>query len=493
LRESGCLTADTRLIRADTNAEVTLGELVESGVTDVPVWSLDEQFRLVRSNLTHAFQSGTKPIFEMRLASGRVLTATDNHPFLTLDGWTPLGDLAEGDRIAVARVIPQSTSSQVIMSDDHIVLLAHMIGDGCHLARHGMQYTTTDLVSAELVSQAARRSFGIEPRLKRERGWYQLYLPSPHHLTHGRRIPLAEWLDDLGIFDKRSHEVYVPEVVFSFTRDQVALFLRHLWATDGCLWSTDTQNRVYYATSSRRLADGVQSLLTRLDIRSRLVVVSQRGGRDQYHVDVSGRDDQLRFLEEVGVAGARGEQADVLRERLQEKKANTNVDSIPAQVWDYVRTKAMPAAGVSGRELARRLEMSYCGSTLYQSGVSRARMSRLAEALDDSYLAALATSDVLWDRVVSITPKGTAPVFDATVEETHNFLANGVVAHNSIEQDADVVMFVYRHEYYHPEDQDKKGIAEVIVAKHRAGSTGPVEMTFQPEFTRFANLGRDVT
>jgi replicative DNA helicase len=493
LRESGCLTADTRLIRADTNAEVTLGELVESGVTDVPVWSLDEQFRLVRSNLTHAFQSGTKPIFEMRLASGRVLTATDNHPFLTLDGWTPLGDLAEGDRIAVARVIPQSTSSQVIMSDDHIVLLAHMIGDGCHLARHGMQYTTTDLVSAELVSQAARRSFGIEPRLKRERGWYQLYLPSPHHLTHGRRIPLAEWLDDLGIFDKRSHEVFVPEVVFSFTRDQVALFLRHLWATDGCVWSTDTQSRVYYATSGRRLADGVQSLLTRLDIRSRLVVVSQRGGRDQYHVDVSGRDDQLRFLEEVGVAGARGEQADVLRERLQEKKANTNVDSIPAQVWDYVRTKAMPAAGVSGRELARRLEMSYCGSTLYQSGVSRARMSRLAEALDDSYLAALATSDVLWDRVVSITPKGTAPVFDATVEETHNFLANGVVAHNSIEQDADVVMFVYRHEYYHPEEQDKKGIAEVIVAKHRAGSTGPVEMTFQPEFTRFANLGRDVT
>ncbi len=63
----------------------------------------------------------------------------------------------------------------------------------------------------------------------------------------------------------------------------------------------------------------------------------------------------------------------------------------------------------------------------------------------------------------------------------------------SIEQDADVVMFVYRHEYYHPEEQDKKGIAEIIVSKHRAGSTGPVEMTFQPEFTRFANLGRDVT
>ncbi len=63
----------------------------------------------------------------------------------------------------------------------------------------------------------------------------------------------------------------------------------------------------------------------------------------------------------------------------------------------------------------------------------------------------------------------------------------------ALEQDADVVMFIYRHEYYHPEDQEKKGIAEVIVSKHRAGSTGAVEMTFQPEFTRFANLGRDVS
>jgi replicative DNA helicase len=63
----------------------------------------------------------------------------------------------------------------------------------------------------------------------------------------------------------------------------------------------------------------------------------------------------------------------------------------------------------------------------------------------------------------------------------------------SLEQDADVVMFIYRHEYYHPEDQENKGLAEVIIAKHRSGSTGTVRMTFLPEFTRFADLGRDVT
>jgi replicative DNA helicase len=63
----------------------------------------------------------------------------------------------------------------------------------------------------------------------------------------------------------------------------------------------------------------------------------------------------------------------------------------------------------------------------------------------------------------------------------------------SIEQDSDVVAFIYRHEYYHPDDADKKGIAEVNVAKHRAGATGLVEMTFIPDQTRFADLGRDVS
>ena len=50
LRESGCLTAATRLLRADTGTEVTLGDLAASGARDVPVWSLDDRWRLVRSN-----------------------------------------------------------------------------------------------------------------------------------------------------------------------------------------------------------------------------------------------------------------------------------------------------------------------------------------------------------------------------------------------------------------------------------------------------------
>lgn len=57
----------------------------------------------------------------------------------------------------------------------------------------------------------------------------------------------------------------------------------------------------------------------------------------------------------------------------------------------------------------------------------------------------------------------------------------------AIEQDADIVMFLYRDEYYNP-DTEKKNIGEVIIAKHRNGPTGVVELTFFPEFTKFVNI-----
>jgi replicative DNA helicase len=61
----------------------------------------------------------------------------------------------------------------------------------------------------------------------------------------------------------------------------------------------------------------------------------------------------------------------------------------------------------------------------------------------------------------------------------------------AIEQDADVVMFIYRHEYYHPEATETKGLAEVAIAKHRQGATGRIDMTYLAEYTLYADLGRD--
>ena len=120
LRESGCLTAETRMLRADTGAEVTLGSLLASGTRDVPVWALDERLRLVPRPMTHVFPSGVKEVFRVRMASGREVHATGNHPFLTYHGWQPLDEFPIGSRVGVPRYVPAPLEqSRAARARDH--------------------------------------------------------------------------------------------------------------------------------------------------------------------------------------------------------------------------------------------------------------------------------------------------------------------------------------------------------------------------------------
>ena len=157
LRESGCVTAGTRLLRADTGAEVTIGELLASGERGVRLWSVDERMRMVAREVTNVFPSGVKEVFRVRLASGREVEATANHPFLTVDGWCALGDLAVGDRVATPRRVPAPVEP-VPMPDERVVLLAHLIGDGSFVKRQPLRYASTDEANLEVVGAAARSS-----------------------------------------------------------------------------------------------------------------------------------------------------------------------------------------------------------------------------------------------------------------------------------------------------------------------------------------------
>ncbi|MGI9159623.1 MAG: replicative DNA helicase [Saprospiraceae bacterium] len=101
---------------------------------------------------------------------------------------------------------------------------------------------------------------------------------------------------------------------------------------------------------------------------------------------------------------------------------------------------------------------------------------------------------LVWAAILDIRPLGEAPVYDLTVPGPHSWIANGIVSHNSgaIEQDADIVSFIYRPEYYQiMEDengQSLKGIAEIIIAKHRHGALDTIRVKFTEQFAKFGNL-----
>jgi replicative DNA helicase len=488
LRESGCLTAGTRLMRADTGAEVTLGELLASREQSVRLWSLDERMRMVPREMTSVFPSGVKEVFRLRLSSGREVEATANHPFLTLDGWCPLGELAVRDRLATPRRVP-APLEPVPMPDEQVVLLAHLIGDGSFVRRQPLRYASTDEANLAAVTAAAK-SFGITA-VRDEYAAARcttLRLPAPYRLTHGRRNPVAAWLDELGLFGLRSHEKFVPAPVFALPDEQVALFLRHLWATDGCVWWDERARlgRIYYASSSRRLVDDVARLLLRFGVLTRIKRIRKPRYRDGWHLHVTGSEHQRAFAQFIGVHGARGVALGEIAKRLEDIAANTNLDTVPREVWSKVRS-LLAVQQMTHREFSAAMGSRFCGSTMWKHAPSRSRLARAAAVLHDADLEMLATNDVFWDEIVEITSLGEQDVFDATVPGTHNFIADGIAAHNSIEQDADMVILLHRPDAFERDDP-RAGEADLILAKHRNGPTSTITVAHQLHYSRFSDL-----
>ncbi len=491
LRESGCLTGETLVYLPDIGTYKPIEQMV--GQAGFRVLALNtESWKLEPCNVNNAFATGCKPVYRITTRLGRTIRATANHKFLTMQGWQRLDELTQGMRIALPRRL--SGPTEATMSDGELALLGHLIGDGCTLPSHAIQFTTHELELAETVANLATTVFGnaIAPRISKERGWYQVYFPPSFHLTHGVHNPIVTWLSKMDIFGLRSYEKRVPDVVFAQPSTGIACFLRHLWSTDGCIHLSHGRrhySNIYYASSSRELARQVQSLLLRLDINATLSRHPQIGkGRDQYHVSVTGKFDVERFIAQIGALSQNKMAHQIaIVDYMATRPANTNRDVLPREIWRIYAVPAMQAASITTRQMQTALGNAYCGTGLYKQNLSRERANRLAQVVGSEQLTKLAHSDVYWDEVISIEPDGEAEVYDLTVDELHNFVAGDIVLHNSIEQDSDIVMFIYRDDIYNQESE-RKNIADIIIAKHRNGPVGEISLYFQASQTRFRDL-----
>ncbi|HEX4834784.1 MAG TPA: replicative DNA helicase [bacterium] len=488
LRE--CVTGDTLVLLSD-GRRAPIRSLVGSTPS---VLSMSPDGRIIPATADAVWSVGPREVLEVHLASGRSIRATHAHRLYSGKGWVRVKDLRVGDRIAIARRLPAPVAPQP-WPDEQIVLLAHLIGDGCYLEGHSIGYTTSSEENSAIVASSAATRFGAHVhRVAGRRMWHQLRLSG----NSNRWVPgrMKCWLQELNVFGQRSHEKRVPEAVFQLPNEQIAAFLRHLWATDGAIWTPPERSRVglrvYYATNSKGLAYDVAALLLRLGIVARIYRIRQGRYKPNYHVVVSGSVNQQRFLDRVGTFGPRVAQGERLRIALATREANTNVDTLPRKVFDRVRT-LMREQGITTRQMAALRGTAYGGAAHFKFAPSRDLIREYAEILGDDDLRSQSNDDLFWDRVTAIDTAGAEEAFDLTVPGTASWLADGIVTHNSgeIEQVSDLVLFLYREDYYDLEKaqkENKENICEVIIAKHRNGPIGTVELYFHKEYSRFNNL-----
>ena len=492
LRE--CITGDTEIYLPATGEYKPVKELL--GKSGFPVMAMNGQYKLQASTCLDVWETGEKEIFEVETQSGFIIRTSLNHPFYTIDGWQQLVDLKEGDYVATARSLTSESKSE--LKDEEIILLAHMIGDGCYVARQPIHYTSQEAASLDIVEKCAKNLWNIAPRRVKDsnsKHCYHVYLPSPYHLTHGVRHPFSNLLIKVGLEKARSFEKKVPTTIFQSNKAQIALFLQHLWSTDGGVYIRQSKgsSKLHYSSNSRKLVNGIKSLLLRFSIHCSIQKTTKADYKPVYHLNVTGKENILKFAQEIGIFGSKSEKLSQLVLLLNGVKGNPNSDVIAKTIWDKIKV-LKKEKGFTERSFQAAIDTNYCGSALYKSNLSRERLNRVANVLEIDNLKDLANSDIKWEKIKSITHIGKEMTYDIHVEKEHNFVANNFIIHNSgaIEQDADIVSFIYRPEYYQiledEEGQSLKGIGEVIIAKHRNGALGTVKLRFVDKYAKFMEL-----
>ncbi|MEH2089749.1 replicative DNA helicase [Nostoc sp.] len=447
-----CLSHDSEIVLADGTI-TTIEELYKQRHVSTPVPSLREATPTSEAEMLNTSGSlltlnndwkftftqpcafvddGIKPVFRVKTRLGRSIETTITHPYLTIKGWEKLENLTVGDKIAVPRKI--NVFGTKTIRECEVKLLAYLIGDG-GLTNCTPRFTNSNpLLQAEF-SQAVADFVGLKIRWQDSQGTLDLEEFVSHGfacMSKSRKNSLTLWLEELGLWGKDAHSKTIPNIVFKLERSQIALFLNRLFATDG--WAAllaSGQSQLGYATVSEKLARQIQHLLLRFGIIASLKkrsVKYKNTRRPAWQLDITDALSIKTFIAEIGIFSKEEAIAKVTA-AISQKRYQTNRDLIPVEIWSQI---AAAKGNETWSSLARRAGIQ--GSTNMHVGkraLKRERLWILATALEDLPLQQLATSDIYWDEIVAIELVGNKQVYDLTIPETHNFVANDICVHNT--------------------------------------------------------------
>jgi len=413
-----CVTGDTRVVDADTGAYVPITEM---GWAKTTIGLRD--WRLRPARVSSFIPQGRKPVFELKTKVGLRIKATANHPFRQLHGWTKLGELKPGDRIAVAREVPVFGKSP--LPEWEAALLGLMISEGqCDTPGHSPAFTSSDPVLVRQLEECVSRGAlgSVTPRPVD--GYRLVNRPGRGGAMIPNRATL--WLKGHGL-NVTAGSKFVPQVVFKAPRPAVQCFLRALFSGDGGVYRSEDSFFIEYYSKSRRLIEDVHHLLLRFGVFSLIREKRTHIGTMAFSIQITDREQISKFAREIGFWPGSVKQRRLENEILpalgpEPTRRRSNFDTLPREAWRLVRT------AVDGAEIT----LSAAGVHRVHPGrsVSLATAAAVARATNDDEDSGLAEGPV-WDVVESIESAGEQEVFDLSVPGLHNFLANGIIVHNS--------------------------------------------------------------
>jgi deoxycytidine triphosphate deaminase len=412
-----CVTGDTRVVDAETGAYLPITEFAWGKKTlGMKNW------RLQPARVSAFIPQGRKPVYEMTTKAGLKIRATANHPFRQLHGWTPLNELKPGDRIAIARQIP--VFGKTPLPDWEAILLGLMISEGqCDTPGHSPTFTSNDPVLVDLLRHCVEVG-GLGTVTYRDRYGYRLV----NKAGRGGKMEknrASLWLANYGL-NVTAEKKFVPQTIFTAPQASVRKFLQALFSGDGGLYRSGESVFLEYYSNSRRLIEDVHHLLLRFGVFSLIRKKRTYLGTIAYRIQITDREQILRFSREIGFWPDSVKQRRLEREilptlRAQPIRLRSNFDTLPVEAWPMLSV-AVAGGGTS---------LNYLGvKTRPTQSVPLVSVATVANATGDEELLPLLDGPV-WDVVEKIRPAGKEEVYDLSVPGLHNFVANDMIVHNS--------------------------------------------------------------
>ncbi len=389
------------------------------------VWAYDEATGKRVKAQASCSDNGVKEAYRIKTRTGFVLERTFNHKIMTEEGWIESEALKLGHQIQIPRE-NAVFGKEKILADEDLITLGYLIGDGS-LSSGNFGYSQIPGECQEEFCKIIEEFYGGHLRTSQKEG-------SKCKTYHPSQVPtLRSKLKDFGLWGKTSKDKFVPEMVFTAPKEDIALFLNRLFSTDGSLYEKSAGRVVFeYSTVSEVLAHQIKHLLSRFGIVTflREKWVKYKGGRNRAFILTVGEYAQVeQLIQEIGIKGKD------FKFKKKEQKTTTNhpLNLMPKKFWDtvdekqnklgFTNTETLRGKGVKAtRKDAYRLRKQY--------GPNREKLLKIYKNLGIEGKDKEIAENYWFDEIVEIEYLGERKTAGLTVEKYHTYI-NDVVEHNT--------------------------------------------------------------
>ncbi len=427
-----CLKGNT-LINT-TNGSVTIKEIWEQAKvteqdrdeewaklkTPIHIQTFDGK-NIVAKQVNRIFrQKIDESITKIILKDGSKIECTKRHRFLTPEGWKRAGELNINDKVAVPSKTIHDGKSPI--QKDIAELMAWQIAEGYEYVEDGKyphgRFYNSDSKILERVRKLARQQGVDLLKARKEKTSYVIGTTQFYQLFSKFGY---EW-------GRRSKDKKVPRVIIEAPLEVQKAFVQAMFDSEGHIGKTHCE----ITTASKSIALALGEILRHfgiwLRIRSaRKYAANGTRKRRTYHVCTFGGNSVGRFVEQFHLISTHKQ---IALEKLARKKHNTNIEGVPSQKI----VQKIAESGISLRSL--NLFTPY----KYTQGMSKQLALHVSDKLEATHhdlaqqLRDISLESINWCQIKSVEEKSfCGHVYDLSVPETHNYVANGIITHNTVQ------------------------------------------------------------